>query len=113
MNDPWNNDYKAYEGVTTQTPIDILEPEEPELSDYQKACRIFTEIISFCVFYIRTSNDPHLASIAVSYALGLHHINDGKPQRQTARELEIGHSTISNRVKKIEVEIERIKKNYE
>lgn len=100
--------HRAYEGVDPETPIDVLEPEERKLTELQKAGRIYTRVITYCLDYIKNSKDPHLACIAISYALGQHQITDGKAQREMARELQIGHSTISNRVVKIQKEVERI-----
>ena len=99
-----NKEFSNYDFlfVDHTTPIDILEPEEQPENDYRDAARKYVRTMSICLNYIQTSKDKEIALLGVIYALGLYNLVEGKSQRETARDIGLGHSTISNHVQAIQ-----------
>jgi len=83
------------QNVDWKEPVDYIEPEELNSSDYREAALKFTRVISLSLSYILSQRDTNLALYGVIYALGLSHLVEGKSMRELAEELDVTCASLS------------------
>jgi hypothetical protein len=89
------DDYIHENEIERKTPADYLMEKEEDITanDYREAALLYTRVMTLALDYIIHSNNPLIASLGVSYAMGIK--PDGLSQRAYAKKIGCSSGTIS------------------